>query len=207
MRAMHERTQACAICLVTGPPLASLRGGAYPTKYMAQQLWGIHMRWIYSALVALTATSAAFAQTWPALRACAAEADNTRRLACYDKEMARQPPSEPMHATVPSAQAAAPGLAPAEAFGLSEEERARRLQTQEGVADVKKLTAHITKLSTLPNGRQRITLDNAQVWEQTEEDYGFAPQVGATATITRGMMSGFWMATDAYRQVRVKRIH
>lgn len=164
------------------------------------------MRWIYLALVALAATSVASAQTVPALRVCAAEPDNTRRLACYDKEMARLPPSEPMHATVPNTQAAAASLAPAEAFGLSEEQRVRKLQTQGGVSDVKKLTAHITKISALPNGRQRITLDNAQVWEQLEEDYGFTPQVGAAATITRGMLNGFWMATDAYRQVRVKRI-
>jgi hypothetical protein len=164
------------------------------------------MRLIYFALVALAAASAAAAQTSPALRACAAESDNTRRLACYDKEMARLPASEPLHVTVPNTQAAAPTLAPAEEFGLSDEQRVRRLQTKEGVADVKKLTAHITKISPLPNGRQRITLDNAQVWEQVEEDYGFVPQVGTTVNITRGMLNGFWMAADAYRQVRVKRI-
>jgi hypothetical protein len=164
------------------------------------------MRFVFIALMLCGAASVACAETPPAaLRACAAEADSTRRLACYDKEMARLTPSVPAHDPAPGAVSSALDPRPADEFGL-DEQRVRKLKTKQGTVELKALTAQITNLSQLPNGRQRITLDNAQVWEQTEEEWGFNPHSGASATITQGIFGGFWMATDAYRKVRVKRI-
>jgi hypothetical protein len=163
------------------------------------------MRVAFIALSICTATALAAAQVPDSLRACAAESDAARRLACYDKEMAAlaQPPHA--HATVSSPTPAAENIVPADQFGLSQEQ-VRKLKAQEGTAEPNELAAHITKISQFASGRVRITLDNAQVWEQTEEDFGFNPVVGATATITRGKVGGFWMAADKYRKARVKRI-
>ncbi len=85
-----------------------------------------------------------------------------------------------------------------------DEERIRKLKALPPVPQ--SLTAHVSAITPLPYGRQRIILDNAQIWEQTEEDWGFAPQTGAAVMISRGKLGGFWMATDAYKKVRVKRI-
>jgi hypothetical protein len=163
------------------------------------------MRHICPALVLCAAASLAVAQVSENLRSCAAEPDNARRLACYDKEMPHLRPAPPGDDSVPSTALGTPDAVPAERFGLSDRQ-VRRLKAGAAPAEMRALTAHVTKVFQLPNGRQRIALDNAQVWEQTEEDWGFNPRTSATATITKGTLGGFWMATDAYRKVRVRRI-
>jgi hypothetical protein len=161
------------------------------------------MRLVCPALVLCGTASLAGAQVSENLRSCAAEPDNARRLACYDKEMAHQ--AAPAHDSVPSTASGTPDAVPAGRFGLSDGE-GRKLKAGAAPAEMRALTAHVTKVFQLPNGLQRIALDNAQEWEQTEQDGGFNPQPGATATITRGKLGAFWMATDPYRRVRVKRI-
>ena len=162
----------------------------------------MRLHWI--ALTLCVAVSSAFAQALPeSLRGCAAETDGPRRLSCYDREMARL--SAPGAGQSPAAQALATPAppVPAREFGL-DEERLKKLKTP--APEPQALTAHISAVSALPYGRQRLVLDNAQVWEQTEEDWGFAPQSGAAVTISRGVLGGFWMTTDGHKKVRVKRI-
>jgi hypothetical protein len=163
------------------------------------------MRVVGIAVVLCAATSLAGAQVSESLRACAHESDGAQRLACYDREIARLTAPAAARDAAPSTAASAPKSAPAEEFGLTGE-RVRKLKAKEGHVEPKALTAHIAAVAQLPYGRRRLTLDNAQVWEQTEEDWGFNPQSGATATITRGALGGFWMATEGHPQVRVKRI-
>jgi hypothetical protein len=160
------------------------------------------MRVVCIALGLCGAASLVCAQVPDSLRACAAQSDSARRLACYDKEMARGAPSAPAHDSVASSASSAPKVPAPEEFGLSKE----RARAKQGKAERQELTAHVTSVTQLQNGRERIALDNDQIWEQTEDDWGFNPQSGATATITSGVLGGFWMATDAYRKVRVKRI-
>jgi hypothetical protein len=163
------------------------------------------MRLVCPVLVLCGTASLAGAQVSENLRSCAAEPDNARRLACYDKEMAHQRPAAPAQDSALSTASGTPDAVPAERFGLSDGQ-GRKLNAGAAPAEVKALTAHVTNVFRLPNGLQRIALDNAQEWEQTEQDGGFNPQPGATATITRGKLGAFWMATDPYRRVRVKRI-
>jgi hypothetical protein len=159
----------------------------------------MRLRWIALSLCA--SAGSAFSQSLPqSLRDCAAETDAGRRLSCYDREMERLNSSD----TVPGAARppeAAPN--PPQEFGLGEE-RVRKLTKAPPVST--SLTAHIAAATSLPYGRLRLVLDNGQVWEQTEEDWGFAPQSGAAVTISRGALGGFWMATERYKKVRVKRI-
>jgi hypothetical protein len=172
---------------------------------LADTIRSLPMRLVGPLLVLCGAASLAGAQVSENLRSCAAEPDNARRLACYDKEMAHLTPAAPAHDAVPSTASGTPDAVPATRFGLSDGQ-VRKRQAGDAPAEVKALTAHVTKVIQLPNGRQRIALDNEQEWEQTEQDGGFNPQPGATAIITRGKLGGFWMATDPYRRVRVKRI-
>jgi hypothetical protein len=162
------------------------------------------MRPVCIALVFSGMSTLAYAQLPDGMRACAAESDNARRLACYDKEVAHRTPAPPAHDAVPSTEAVTPTAAAADEFGLGE--RVRKRKANDATAEAKAHTAHVTKVIQLPNGLQRVALDNAEEWEQTEQEQGFNPQPGATATITRGKLGGFWMATDAYRKARVKRI-
>lgn len=163
------------------------------------------MRLVGPVLILCGVSSLAGAQVSENLRSCAAESDNARRLACYDKEMAHLTPAAPTEHSLPSPASGASDAVPAKRFGLSDGQ-VRKLESGDAPAEVKALTARVTKVFQLPNGRQRVALDNEQEWEQTEQDGGFNPQPGATATITRGRLGGFWMATDPYRRVRVKRI-
>jgi len=176
------------------------------------------MRLGYTAVILWGLSSPIFAQALPdSLRGCSAESDSQKRLACYDKAVGRVTPPKSASDTAPVAPVtsaapapAAPVSTPAASvpggeFGL-DADRLRQLKAQAGAAESQSLTAHITAISQLPYGRQRISLDNVQVWEQTEEDWGFNPRVGAAVTITRGALGGFWMAADAYKKIRVKRI-
>jgi hypothetical protein len=51
-----------------------------------------------------------------------------------------------------------------------------------------------------------ITLDNAQVWEQTEPRPSFSMSRGATVTITMGALGSFWLEVDSHNATRVKRV-
>ena len=129
----------------------------------------------------------------PALRACRAETDGAKRLACFDREMAHiDEPGQPAPA------ATQPAKPPVERFGLPPEHSA-------APALPSKLTAHVTSAAQKSQGRYLITLDNGEVWLQTEDSLGFSPRAGSAVTITRGLTGGYYMA-DKYYVVSVRRI-
>src|SRR5487761_59209 len=78
--------------------------------------WPRRMVWSLACVLPLCSISAAaFAQGAPAaLRACAAELDSAKRLACYDREMARLPAAQQQAAGASKPDlAATPAPAPA----------------------------------------------------------------------------------------------
>ena len=80
------------------------------------------MRGGWVAIALCSGASFVSAQPLPdTLRACAAEPDSARRLACYDKEVGRlaQPPTA--RNTSPSTASSAAEISPAEEFGLGAE--------------------------------------------------------------------------------------
>jgi hypothetical protein len=159
------------------------------------------------SLVLCGCAALASAQDLPdSLRACARESDGVRRLACYDKEMAAVAQTKPAKDKTASATGE---LAPADEIGLSQEQ-VKKLKAKKGMAEAapppKELRAHIAAVTQLPYNRQRITLDNNQVWDQAEDDWGFRAQSGDAVTITSGLLGGFWMATDPRKKVRVVRV-
>jgi len=201
----HRRVRLLAVPTREDGIIRKLMRSPLTIARWVTDLGKVQMRAVGIAVVLGGAASLAAAQVPESVRACAHESDGAQRLACYDKEMTRLMAPAAAHETAPSTAVGAPKPAPAQEFGLTEE-RLRKLNAKEGYAEPQTLTAHIAKVAQLPYGRRRLTLDNAQVWEQTEEDWGFNPQSGAAATITRGAFGGFWMATDGHPQVRVKRI-
>lgn len=144
----------------------------------------------------------ASAQAVPeSLRACAAEADDLRRLACFDREMARLGES---HAPAP---APAPMLSAEERFGM-QGELARKLEKEKGIErpELEKLEAQVSEVGEKPRGELIVTLDNGQVWEQVEAKTGFRLRSGDSVTITPGALRSFWLQGESGRQTRVRRV-
>jgi hypothetical protein len=169
------------------------------TLSMNQRGWAAGV--LAAMLLAHVAGAAAQTAT-SALRACRAETDDAKRLACYDREMARMVESEhsaPAAATAARPPAEPPPSSATERFGLPPE----RIVKQDAVPS--KLTARVSSVSQRAQGRYLITLDNGQVWLQMEDSLGFAPQAGGSVTVTRGMTGAYYMA-DKHYVVSVRRM-
>jgi hypothetical protein len=154
---------------------------------------------ILSALLgALVITPAARADTLPAnVRACIGDADAARRLACYDREIARviaPPDTFAPVATAPAA--AAPATAAAPALGTP-------------VPAATTMPRHLTaKVSAVRQSGDTliVTLDNGAVWEQSSpatSQLNLRP--GDTVKLDREMAS--WFLSNRYGdsiQVRLR---
>jgi hypothetical protein len=146
-----------------------------------------------AALCALAMAVAARADTLPAsVRACIGEADAGRRLACYDREIARviAPPDTfaPVGAApVPAAPAGANAPPPA-------------------VPAARHLTAKVSVVRQ-SGDTLIVTLDNGDVWEQSApatSQLNLRP--GETVNLDREMAS--WFLSNRYGdsiQVRLRR--
>jgi len=167
-----------------------------------------HDAWRGLLLVGCSLAAAApviLGQTVPAsVTACAAEADDARRLACYDREMAREMARELARLQT----SAPPALKPEDEFGLSE--RVRRNQAEERAperqAKLQELVAAVDKVSSDAAGLAVIELANGQVWRQTELVNGFYINSGDSVTITRGALTSFWVRVDSRPPAHVRRV-
>ncbi|MEP7242547.1 MAG: hypothetical protein ABI885_02565 [Gammaproteobacteria bacterium] len=112
------------------------------------------------------------------LRTCAAETEDARRLACYDREVGSA-------LKVGEASMGAPAAPPPPV--------------------VAKLQAHVTKLAEQTGGKLVFTLDNGQVWRQSESTPPPNIKQGETVTITPGALGSFWLVGESRRSIRVKR--
>jgi hypothetical protein len=123
-----------------------------------------------------------------ALRRCAKESDQARRLACFDDIVSTLPQVE------------------VDRFGMTADiERKRDPLAMQQAKDVV-LSGKIAGLWQAPQGEWTFTLDNRQVWIEAEPrpNIGFA--VGEDVRIEHGAMSSLWLVADQHRRVRVKRL-
>jgi len=109
----------------------------------------------------------------------------------------------------PSAAAGtAPGaLTPEQKLGLSLE-GIRNVEARQGIKseELKELSAHIVSVSRNAAGRQVFTLDNGQVWRQSETRPTFVAGAGDAISITHGAFGSFWLATSKHNWTRVERL-
>ena len=121
------------------------------------------------------------------LKTCAAIADATARLACFDALAAQ------------SAAPAAPAPAPQTgAFGLPQ-----------AVEEPKELSAHLASALEDPQKVSLITLDNGQVWKLTESPGAYYAKIEAGGEVTVGLSAfgGYRMLIKPIgRTLRVKRV-
>jgi hypothetical protein len=112
-------------------------------------------------------------------------------------------PTSGAKATAPSAAS----LTPERTFGLSGDQILQLEARQGGTppAKLKSLTAQIASVSHNAEGRWVLTLDNGQVWRQTETR-SFEASPGAAVRISSGAMGSFWIETSKHNWTRVERV-
>jgi len=136
---------------------------------------------------AWSASGAADSSTHP----CASVRDNTDRLACYDQAFGK--PVETVAA--PEAQ-----------FGYTEKEAKRQSGQPTEAEGARSITAAVTSLDRLRDGKFVVTLDNEQVWSQSEINSQADVAVGDKVTVRRGALGSYLLVTKAGIGTRVKRV-
>jgi hypothetical protein len=122
------------------------------------------------------------------VRRCAGETDQAKRLACFDALAAALPKVE------------------ADQFGLTADIAHKRDPVGERKVAEAVLPGKIVALREAAEGQLVFTLDNQQVWIQTEVKSRIQFAVGDAVHIEHGAMGSLWLAADKGRKTRVKRI-
>ncbi|HLZ99818.1 MAG TPA: hypothetical protein VKP66_17910 [Steroidobacteraceae bacterium] len=123
------------------------------------------------------------------MRTCATEADEAKRLACYDLQIGRSKVGQN------------------EDLGVTGE-LLRQKQRQAGVqaAPADDMTGKVVEITNRRMGKSWVTLDNGQVWAQ-EEVPDFTLRVGDVITVRRGALGALWMVSPSGRdQIRTRRM-
>jgi hypothetical protein len=136
-------------------------------------------------------STAAFALPDPlaaALRKCAAEKQQDKRLECFDTLVTALPKVE------------------ADSFGMTADIAHKREPAADRQQEEAVLPGKIVALSQAPTGEFIFKLDNQQVWRQTQAEPSKQFVVGEVVRIEHGAMGSWWLAADKARKTRVKRI-
>ena len=163
---------------------------------------------LIGALAALIAPGLVAQPLSPALEACRAEKDDVQRLACYDRVLETELPSQPADAEHPAAAPAGVTTTAEERFGqegaLDQEVRAR---TQKADRELVELRSKVAILSKRPDGGLVITLENGQVWGQLSPESTFRLKIGEPVRVKRAAMGSFILYGDSKWSTRVTRLH
>lgn len=171
-------------------------------------------RMVLPCVAALMAVPAAMGAEDPgtSLRACRAEVDDAKRLACYDREVDRLGTQAASAGAAPAASAtpaapAAPALTPEERFGrtgaMTRDEADRKDQESRGLAE---LHATVTEIWTRADGLMVFTLDNGQIWKQVRPDSLFRLKAGEKVKIQPAALGSFLLSGPSKRSTRVSRV-
>ena len=144
------------------------------------------------------------------LQACVGITEDSQRLACFDREIgALSGAAAASGASAAGAGATAAPLTPEQKMGLSAE-GIRKLEADKGINPGAKppqeLGAHLASVSRNSAGRAVFTLDNGQVWRQSETRAHFEAHAGDAVKITTGALGSFWLSTDTHNWTRVERV-
>jgi hypothetical protein len=156
---------------------------------------------------------------------CSSVAEDMARLKCYDEQSARQKKqaSSPAQATstpapakqTRSTQSTSPARAESSAsssspsdFGLDADAiRKKQAAANPDAPQVpEQLVARVKAVVAKPLGNYRITLEDGQVWEETQHTGGLPPRPGETVTIKRGMLGSYFLSRSSGLALRVKRV-
>jgi hypothetical protein len=119
------------------------------------------------------------------LRACAAESDGQRRLACYDRLAVRGKPP--------------PAVSD---FGV----RNGPLEARRDAAEPSEISAAVIRIDQRASGVLVFALDNGQTWMQAEAGGYFPLKVGDTVRIRSAALGSYMLLAPSHRFTRVTRI-
>jgi hypothetical protein len=140
------------------------------------------------------------------LQGCRAEADDARRLACYDRAMDRAAETSKPAATNQPVAASAPEPTPEERFGrtgaMAREEIERKSEESRELGE---LTATVTEIWTRSDGLMAFTLDNGQTWSMNRPDSLFRIKNGDKVKIQPAALGSFLLSGPSKRSTRVTR--
>jgi hypothetical protein len=141
-----------------------------------------------------------------AVRACAADTDVLRRLACYDRAAAQLVGAQ--------APGAAPATSPADRDGPRTVSPEARFGVRNGPLDEKKYANAPKEIAATviliemrrSSGALVVSLDNDQVWVENQPSEYFPLKVGDTVRIRSAALGAYMMFAPSKRATRVTRI-
>jgi hypothetical protein len=171
--------------------------------------------------VAFCAGAVAAPNLEAAMASCASQSDAAARLACYDAVAARMKTAAEAVASSPPAAAVTTPAAPAVVADAPKPQTATGFGGEHikdpahddviPAEDVEEIHAKVTAVTFAANGRFTVTLDNGQVWRQTQgetERFRFSKTGGDAVTISRGFWHSYNLVLDdgagPYKVVRDK---
>lgn len=141
-----------------------------------------------------------------AVRACAAETDVLRRLACYDRAAAQLVGAQAPGAAPASSAADRDGprtVSPEARFGV----RNGPLDERKYAKSPKEITATVILIEMRrSSGALVVSLDNDQVWVENQPSEYFPLKVGDTVRIRSAALGAYMMFAPSKRATRVTRI-
>ena len=154
--------------------------------------------------VTLLLPRAVRADSLPAsVAACAAEHDVRKRLACYDREVARFAPVPPV-APVPSVAPVQPAAEVAAATAAAGAGESKVTSGAQGATEPRHIAARIVSIERYPD-EIVLHLDNGQIWQQvqtTDADPSLHPGDAVTIDLSLG---SYWLSGRSGTAVKVKR--
>jgi len=176
-------------------------GAASPARAPASASTALTGAGAVGATAGAAAASAATAATSPTARSTPPAASAPSALPAA---------SAPVATSATGTTTAAVPLTPEDKLGLSTE-GIHKLEVERGIKSAaakpsQELTAHVASVSRNAAGRAVLTLDNGQVWRQSETRSSFEARAGDAVKITPGVMGSFWLSTNTHNWTRVERL-
>jgi hypothetical protein len=122
------------------------------------------------------------------LRRCAALNEHSQRLSCFDSIVRTLPQLD------------------ADRFGMTADIERKRDPVAVQEAKDAVLGGKIAGLRQTSHGEWTFTLDNGQIWVESEAKANVDFALGEDVRIEHGAMSSLWLVADQHRKVRVKRL-
>jgi hypothetical protein len=141
-------------------------------------------------------------------RQCVAIADGARRLACFDGVFASAgaAATEAAAGARPASTAAIPDANATGDFGLTEAQKQARNPDAVKVTGPKEVTGVVSSIDRRRTGEVVVTLDNGQVWVQSDMSTTLRVRAGSTVSITSGALGSYFLSGDGRPPVRVRRV-
>ncbi len=145
-----------------------------------------------------------------AIYACAEIADDMERLACYDDSVGRLEAAEAAGEVTTISKAEVEEIE-RDSFGFSLPSIARNVLPKFGNDEGEKLQEvvfAVDSISRRSNDKIRITLENGQIWDQSDDKWVFYSKKRGveSAEIKRAALGSFKMKLDGGKAFRVKRV-